>query len=190
MGGERSEDTFLLPNLLTASRIAAAPLLAFAVLAGQSPELAAGIALAAAATDLLDGAVARFQGKTSEFGAALDPIANKVFILTALVLLIADGTLRGGAVWAALIVLWRETLVAGLRSCARPQGHAAPVSLIAKVKTGAQFLAVIALFGARMPWPGSEVLFGAGAVLLWGAAGLALYSGADYLWRARRRSWK
>jgi CDP-diacylglycerol--glycerol-3-phosphate 3-phosphatidyltransferase len=190
MGGERSEDTFSLPNLLTASRIAAAPLLAFAVLAGQPPELAAGIALAAAASDLLDGAVARLQGKTSEFGAVLDPIADKVFILTALVLLIAAGTLRGAAVWAALIVLWRETLVTGLRGCARSQGQAAPVSLIAKLKTAAQFLAVVALFGARIPWPVSDVLFAAGAGLLWTAAGLALYSGADYLWRARRRSWK
>lgn len=190
MGGKRTEVTFSLPNLLTASRIAAAPLLAFAVLSGQPPELAAGIALTAAASDLLDGAVARVQGVASEFGAVLDPIADKVFILTALVLLIAAGTLGGAGVWAALIVLWRETLVTGLRGYARSHGQAAPVSWLAKGKTSAQYLAVIALFGARVPWPGSEVLFSVGAGLLWAAAGLALYSGADYLWRAGRQSWK
>jgi cardiolipin synthase (CMP-forming) len=190
MRGERSEDVFSLPNLLTASRIAAAPALAFAVLAGQPPELAAGIAAAAAATDLFDGAVARLQGKTSRFGAILDPIADKVFILTAFVLLIAAGTLGGFAIWAVLIVLWREIIVAALRDFARLQAQAASVSWLGKIKTVAQFLAVIALFASRVPGPGSGFLFEAGAGLLWAAAGLALYSGADYLWRARRRSWK
>jgi cardiolipin synthase (CMP-forming) len=190
MNGQRSQDIFSLPNLLTGSRIAAAPLLAFTVLAGQPPEFAAGVALAAAATDLFDGAVARLQGRTSEFGAGLDPIADKVFILTALMLLIAAGTLRGAAVWAALILLWRETIVTGLRGCALTHGQAAPVSSAAKIKTAAQFLAVIALFGARASWPGSEALVYAGVGLLWVAAGFALYSGADYLWRSGRRSWK
>jgi cardiolipin synthase (CMP-forming) len=181
---------FTWPNLLTASRIAAAPLLAFTVLTGQPPELAAGIALAAAATDLLDGALARLQGKTSELGAALDPIADKVFILTALVLLIAVGTLGGLALWAALILLWREIIVSGLRGYVLLQGQPAPVIWLAKVKTAAQFLSVAALLGARIPWPVSRFLFDAGAALLWAAAVFALYSGADYLWRARRRSWK
>ncbi len=179
-----------LPNLLTASRIAAAPVLAWAILTEQAPALAAAVALAAALTDLFDGAAARMLRQTSDFGAALDPIADKVFILTALLLLSAAGPLRGALVWPALIVLWRETAVSALRGYARAQGWTAVASSSAKLKTAAQFLAVVTLLASRIPSPLAGLFFEARAALLWIAAGLALYSGADYLWRAWRQSWK
>jgi cardiolipin synthase (CMP-forming) len=187
---ERSAQILTLPNILTASRIAAAPVLAVAVLGGQAPALAAGIALAAALTDLLDGALARALRQTSDLGAALDPIADKVFILTALLLLIAAGALRGALVWAALILLWRESLIAVVRDYTRSAGLAASVSALSKLKTAAQFLAVIALFASRIPSAHADLFFRTGAGLLWASAGLALYTGVDYIWRARRRAWK
>ncbi len=98
MGQKRSSHPTSLPNVLTASRIAAAPLLAVAVLTGQEPWIAAAIVLFAALTDLFDGIVARAQGQLSELGAVLDPIADKIFVISALFLLVADGLLRGATV--------------------------------------------------------------------------------------------
>jgi CDP-diacylglycerol--glycerol-3-phosphate 3-phosphatidyltransferase len=178
-----------LPNILTASRIAAAPILVLAA-SGQSPILAAGLAIFAAMTDFLDGAAARALGGASDFGAVFDPIADKMFILTALVLLLGDGSLSGPNAWAVYIILWREILTAGFRDYARTRGFGASVSFAAKLKTATQYSAVILLFASRIEPQASDIVFMAGASLVWAAAGLALYSAADYLWRARRRAWK
>jgi CDP-diacylglycerol--glycerol-3-phosphate 3-phosphatidyltransferase len=186
----RSAKVVTLPNALSASRIVAAPLLAFAVLTGQPPGLAAGLVVAAALTDLFDGVAARALGKVSDLGASLDPVADKTFILTALWLLWGEGVIRGANAWAALIILWREIVISGLRDHARAHGTAAPVSRLAKAKTAAQFSAVILLFASRVPFRGADACFQAGAGLIWAAAGLALYTGAEYFWRAWRQSWK
>jgi CDP-diacylglycerol--glycerol-3-phosphate 3-phosphatidyltransferase len=187
---DRNRPALSPPNLLTASRIAAAPLLAWAVLTAQSRLLAAGLVLAAALTDLLDGAIARSTGRVSELGAVLDPVADKIFILTALALLLAEGLLSGVNASAVLIILWRELLISGLRDYARSQGLPASVSPLAKAKAAAQFFAAILLFASRVPGRNAQALLDAGIGLLWAAAGLALYTGADYLWRAWRQSWK
>lgn len=179
-----------LPNILTAARIAAAPTLVLVATSGQSPMLAAGIAIFAALTDFLDGAAARALGQTSDFGAVFDALADKMFILTALVLLLGDGALRGMNAWAVYIILWREILTAGFRDYARAQGFGASVSFAAKLKTATQYSAVTLLFASRIATQGSDAFLGAGAGLLWASAVLALYSAADYLWRARHRAWK
>lgn len=186
----RSAHPASLPNALTASRIAAAPLLAFAALTGQSPWIAAAIVLFAAITDLLDGMVARARGEMSELGAVLDPIADKIFVITALFLLVAGGMLKGVAVIAVLIILWRELLISGLRDYARFVGFPAPVSRLAKVKTAAQFASLFLLYAARVPSRDSEALAEAGGGLLWVASGLTLYTGGNYLWHAWRQTWK
>ncbi len=190
MDRNRSASILSLPNLLTASRIAAAPLLALAVLTAQAPILAAVLVFAAALTDLLDGLIARATGKVSEFGAVLDPIADKIFVLTALLLLLNEGVLGSTNAWAVLIIIWREISILGLRNYARFRGLAAPVSPLAKVKAAAQFATVILLFASRIPSRNSEVLSEAGIALLWGAAALTLYTGAVYVWQAWRQSWK
>ena len=190
MHPNRSAVLFSLPNVLTASRIAAAPLLVWAVLTAQSPLLALGLVFAAALTDLLDGAAARALGKVSSLGAALDPLADKIFILTALSLLLAEGSLGVPGAWAFLIILWRETLIVGLRGYARSRCLPAPVSLLAKIKTAAQFAAALLLFASRVPLDSSAALAGAGMGLLWAAAALALYTGADYVGQAWRKTWK
>ncbi len=186
----RSAGWFSLPNLLSASRIAAAPLLASAVLTAQAPALAVAIVVTAALTDLLDGLAARATGQVSELGAVLDPIADKIFILTALWLLWGEGVVRGLSAWAVLIILWREVSISGLRDYARFEGLSASVSPVAKLKTATQFFAVVLLFAARVPSWKPDLLLGAGTYLLWVSAGLALYTGADYFLRAWRGSWK
>ncbi len=179
-----------LPDVLTASRVAAAPLLALTVLEGQSPILSTGIVILAALTDWLDGVSARALGGASDFGAVFDAIADKMFILTALVLLLGDGALGGLSAWAVYIILWREILTAGFRDYTRAQGFGASVSFAAKLKTAAQFAAVTLLFASRIATQASDAFLGAGTSLLWASAVLALYSAVDYLWRARRRAWK
>ncbi len=178
-----------LPNILTASRIGVAPLLAFAVLSEPVPWFAASLVVWAALSDFLDGVIARASGQTSGLGAILDPIADKIFILTALLLLLADGILRGVHAWAVLIVVWRELLISDLRDSARLQGFGAPVSSLAKFKTALQFSSAIVLFASRVSSRYSEVLSDGGIGLLWAAAGLTLYTGAVYIWHAWRKTW-
>jgi CDP-diacylglycerol--glycerol-3-phosphate 3-phosphatidyltransferase len=186
----RSTSLFLLPNLLSAARIATGPVLAWAVLTAQAPRLALAIVVAAAVSDLLDGLAARATGQVSELGAVLDPIADKTFVLTALWLLWGESLIRGSTAWAVLIILWREVLISGLRDYARFEGLQASVSSVAKLKTATQFSAVVLLFASRVPYWKLGLLFEAGTGLLWVSAGLALYTGADYLLRAWRGSWK
>lgn len=190
MDQNRSTPGASLPNILTASRIAAAPLLAFTVLVADAPRLAATLVLLAALTDFFDGALARANRQITSLGAILDPIADKIFVVTALLVLLAEGALKGLSVWAILIIVWRELLISGLRDYTRFLGFPAPVSSLAKVKTGLQFSAVILLFIARVPSLNSEIISDAGTGLLWAAAGFTLYTGADYLWQAWRRAWK
>jgi CDP-diacylglycerol--glycerol-3-phosphate 3-phosphatidyltransferase len=186
----RSTSLFLLPNLLSAARIATGPVLAWAVLTAQVPALAVAIVVAAAVSDLLDGLAARATGQVSELGAVLDPIADKFFVLTALWLLWGESLIRGSTAWAVLIILWREVLISGLRDYAHFEGLQASVSPVAKLKTATQFSAVVLLFASRVPYWKPGLLFEAGTGLLWVSAGLALYTGADYLLRAWRGSWK
>jgi cardiolipin synthase len=89
-----------------------------------------------------------------------------------------------------LIILWREILISSLRDDARFEGHRASVSPVAKFKTAAQFFAVILLFASNVPSGKAGLLLDAGTCLLWASAGLALYTGADYLFHAWRGSWK
>jgi cardiolipin synthase (CMP-forming) len=190
MEQKRFERVTSVPNLLTASRIVAAPLLAFAVLAALPPYLAAALVVVAALTDFIDGRLARAGLDVSGMGAVLDPIADKIFIVTALILLLAEGVLTGINVWAVLIILWREFLISGLRDYARIQGASLPVTPLAKGKTAMQFASVIFLFAARVSWGNAETMFYAGAALLWTAAALTLYTGVDYLRRTWRQAWK
>ncbi len=156
----------------------------------HAPVLALGIVLVAALSDFLDGLLARAIGKASALGAVLDPIADKTFVLTALGLLWGEGVIHGLSAWAVLIILWREILIAGFRDYVRSEGLLASVSPLAKLKTAAQFSAVIVLFVSRIPSWNPGWLVDTGTGFLWASAGLALYSGGDYLARAWRGSWK
>ncbi len=183
-----------LPNALTALRLAAAP--ALAVILSLSPGAAGGWAalilfVAAAATDWLDGRLARAWGAESAFGKMLDPIADKAMTLTALVVVVgvygAEGLRAALAIPAAAIIL-RETLVAGLREHLGG-GPALAVTGAAKWKTAAQLTALALLLAAPplaatvSDGAGSAVYL-AGVLLLWIAAVLTVWTGWDYFWKA------
>lgn len=174
--------TLDLPNLLTVARIVAiAPL---AVLVAVGADLAAAAVFAvAAATDWLDGFLARRSGRLSGFGRMLDPIADKLLVGAALLLLAGGGRLGLVGLAAALAILLRELLVSGLREhLAGLGGVVLPVTSLAKWKTGAQMVALTLLLAGDGP------LAPLGEGLLVVAAGLTLRTGWDYLQVALRQA--
>ncbi|MEL6506530.1 MAG: CDP-diacylglycerol--glycerol-3-phosphate 3-phosphatidyltransferase [Pseudomonadota bacterium] len=145
----------------------------------------------AAVTDFLDGWVARRFDQTSALGAALDPIADKALIVTALILLVETGALTGFGSLGALVIIAREIIVSGLREALAPRGLTLPVTGLAKAKTAAQSLAIAALLAA-VPGGVLPMLTGAThstadaiAMALYGLAViLTIYTGAGYTWQA------
>jgi CDP-diacylglycerol--glycerol-3-phosphate 3-phosphatidyltransferase len=182
-----------LPNILTALRLAAAP--ALVLILALFPGTAGGWAafllfVVAAATDWLDGKLARAWNAQSAFGKMLDPIADKAMTLTALVVIVGlYGTegLRSALALPAAAIILRETLVAGLREHLGG-GPTLAVTGAAKWKTAAQLVALSLLLLAAplADWSdryGSWVyLWGVG--LLWVAAILTLWTGWGYFWKA------
>lgn len=177
------------PNLLTYGRIAAVPTLAavFLLLEGdQRRWIALAIFVAACITDWLDGYLARVWQQQSMLGRMLDPIADKLLVGAALILLVQDGTISKTTVWAALIILSREILVSGLREFLAELNVRVHVSRLAKWKTTLQMIAL----GVLLAGPAGERqvagVMAIGTVLLWVAALLTIWTGAGYLTAAVR----
>jgi CDP-diacylglycerol--glycerol-3-phosphate 3-phosphatidyltransferase len=173
---------FRLANLLTLSRILLVPV--FVVAWEQHSEAGRLIAFVvfclAGASDALDGFAARKLQQSSDFGRMLDPIADKILVATALMLLVADDELGGYRLFAALIILAREFLVSGLREFLANAAVSLPVSRIAKFKTAIQMVAI----GAMILGPiADRIVHGALNVAytaLWTAAGLTVWTGWVY----------
>ncbi|MCJ2188693.1 CDP-diacylglycerol--glycerol-3-phosphate 3-phosphatidyltransferase [Novosphingobium beihaiensis] len=186
-----------LPNILTLSRILTVPLLAFLLWWPQwefGYGLAFGLYCLMGITDYFDGYLARSSGTVSKLGIFLDPIADKIMVAAVILVLTAQGILTGPYVGdmhviAGLVILIREIAVSGLREFLGPLQVSVPVSKLAKWKTAFQMISLGALIlGAAMPW--WNVLIGGleiniphtvGLATLWGAAGLTLVTGWDYL---------
>ena len=133
-----------LPNTLTIGRLITLPALALLMMidAAWAAWSALGIYTAGCITDWLDGYLARRYKLESNFGTFLDPIADKIFISTVLICLIANGNLSGWGVAPVLLILCREFLVSGLREFFGPKNIQFPVSRLAKWKTGSQMLSL------------------------------------------------
>lgn len=176
-----------IPNLLTISRIAAIPLLVALVAIGHpGTDLAAAIVFALAAiTDYLDGKLAREWRQQSDLGRMLDPIADKLLVGAALMMLVGTGRLGQLNLYPAVLIMLREILVSGLREYLAGVRVGLPVTRLAKWKTAAQMGALGTLLAgdssARLlgfGWFPASLL---GAGLLWVAALLTLVTGWDYL---------
>jgi cardiolipin synthase (CMP-forming) len=178
-----------IPNMLTYGRIIAVPLIVLCFFAEgrlQSSDFARwgafGLFALASITDFLDGYLARIWNQTSNIGRMLDPIADKLLISVCLLLLAADTerTIAGWSLWAAIIILSREILVAGLREYLAELKVSVPVTRIAKWKTTVQMLAL----GFLLAGPAGEKVLpytiDIGIVMLWIAALLTIYTGYDY----------
>ena len=176
-----------IPNLLTIGRIILVPFFVLAFyLPGFYGDLTAFILFVIASfTDFLDGMLARMLGEESRLGELLDPIADKIIVATALILLVMDGTIRHYEVIAAIIILTREILISGLREFLAKGKIRLPVSNLAKLKTFLQMVAISLLLTGET---GNKILnfqnYNAqtiGIILLWLSAFLTLYTGYEYL---------
>lgn len=169
-----------LPNLLTLSRLIGIPILVWLLLATfpGHDQWAAALFLLFSATDTVDGWFARRFGKVTELGKFLDPLADKLFVLTVLVTLVQEGLL---AAWIVVLIFGRELLITILRSVSLGQGRVIAASWWGKSKTVSQVLAITLLILSR---PYAEVRLVA-YLAIWVAVLITVYSGLDYLWRFR-----
>src|SRR5213080_5206400 len=180
--------TLSIPNILTYARIAAIPVVVGCVFAQSILDgplwlrwVALAVFIAAAVTDYLDGYYARIWDQQSAFGRMLDPIADKLLVASCLLMLAADGTIRGWSLWAAIVILCREILVSGLREYLAELRVSVPVTRLAKWKTTLQLVAVGFLICGEAGDAIVPVVTEIGIALLWLSALLTLYTGWDYL---------
>ncbi|MBO0706013.1 MAG: CDP-diacylglycerol--glycerol-3-phosphate 3-phosphatidyltransferase, partial [Candidatus Dormibacteraeota bacterium] len=169
-----------LPNALTASRLVAIPVL-LVLLAVPFPwhdQIAAAVFLAASATDTLDGNLARRRGQVTELGKFLDPLADKLFVLSVLIALVQEAVLPA---WVVVVIFSRELLITVLRSLRADRGVVAATPF-GKTKTALQVLAVVLLI-LLQPYPVLQI---PAALAVLAALVFTVASGIDYLWRFRR----
>ena len=169
-----------LPNALTISRLVAIPLL-MALLLVRFPghdQAAAALFIVFSLTDTLDGQLARRRGAVSDLGKFLDPLADKLFVLAVLIVLVQE---RLVPAWVVVVIFSRELIITILRSVAAGQGRVIAAAPLGKTKTVTQMSAVTLLILQR-PYPVLEPLAGIAVAV---AVVFTLWSGLDYLWRFR-----
>ena len=173
-----------LPNTITMLRISFIPVLFLLLLSpGQTMSLVmAGLFIAVSFTDLLDGYIARRYNIVTTMGKFLDPIADKLVINTAMILMIPIGRIPA---WVVAIVVIRDFAVDGIRNIASSEGHIISASWLGKQKTLCQVFAVSALM-IHYPFLGADAHV-VGTTILYLALFLSVYSGLDYLVKFYRR---
>jgi len=179
-----------LPNILTLLRIAAIPPFMILLLSPsrEAGFWAAAIFSAASLTDWLDGHLARRMNIQTILGTFLDPMADKLIVLAALIMLIPHGRVPA---WMVVVVIAREILITGLRSVASQEGIVIAASDLGKYKTIFQLVAIIGLllhydyhwfFGVAHPLLTAS-MHNAGMFFFWVAFVITVWSGCDYLFR-------
>ena len=176
-----------IPNILTIGRIILVPIFigTFYLPGALGDWIPFFIFVLASFTDFLDGLLARLYKEESKLGELLDPIADKIIVASALILLVMDDTLKDFEILAAIIIMTREILISGLREFLAKVRVAMTVTSLAKFKTFIQMFAIATLLTGNS---GNQLLnFGdynahsIGVILLWLAAFLTLYTGYDYV---------
>ena len=176
-----------IPNILTIGRIIIVPFFVISFfLPGFYGEIIPFLLfILASFTDFLDGLLARLYKEESKLGELLDPIADKIIVSAALILLVMNGTIQNYEVIAAIIILTREILISGLREFLADVQIKIPVSNLAKSKTFIQMFSIAILLTGET---GNKIInfedYNAqtvGIILLWLSAFLTLYTGYDYV---------
>lgn len=175
---QERKKVFNLPNTITLLRIGIIPALFFLL---QSPGPTGSLVITAlfvlaALTDVLDGYIARRYQLVTTMGKFLDPIADKLIVNTAMILMIPIGRIQA---WIVAIIIIRDFTVDGMRSVASSEGMILQASHLGKQKTVCQIFAVTALM-IHYPFLGLDAHV-VGTVILYVALVLTLYSGLDYL---------
>jgi CDP-diacylglycerol--glycerol-3-phosphate 3-phosphatidyltransferase len=180
-----------LPNVLTITRIFLVPVLVV-VLLTKFPEkelIGLVIFLAAAVTDALDGYLARKRGQTTNLGALLDPLADKLLTVGAFISLVE---LNIAPAWMVTIIISREFAVTGLRAISAQKGFTMAASNLGKVKMVSQIVAISVMIGGPRIFgylfrKGSEYAAWLGVLLLWGVMLFAILSATEYFWKFFQR---
>ena len=176
-----------IPNYLTIGRIIIVPIfvISFYLPGFYGDIIPLVLFVTASFTDFLDGLLARMYKEESKLGELLDPIADKILVAAALILLVMNGTIKNYEVIAAIIILTREILISGLREFLAKGKIKLPVSNLAKLKTFLQMFSISILLTGET---GNKIVnfqdYNAqtiGIILLWFSAFLTLYTGYDYL---------
>jgi CDP-diacylglycerol--glycerol-3-phosphate 3-phosphatidyltransferase len=173
----RDRDYRNLPNLLTGARILAIPVvMLFLCFKGQAASFLGALVFAAAgATDFFDGFVARRYQSTSRFGKFMDPLADKLLVAAALIMLVP---LREVPAWMVVVIVGRELAVTGLRAVAAAEGIILAPDRWGKLKTFVQMVAITALI---LHYPYQAMDFQrVGMALLWVAMIVTVTSGVSY----------
>lgn len=172
------------PNILTFSRLAAAAALPAVFWLGGGA-LALAVFIFGAVTDFIDGFLARKLNRRSKLGAFLDPVADKMLVVVALLILTADGR---APVIAVMIIICREVAVSALREWAAvSSGERLSVIAAGKIKTAVQMTATGVLFyGDDLWFVGKDAVLAAGKGMMWAAAVLSVHSFILYALRSRK----
>ncbi|MGV1100908.1 CDP-diacylglycerol--glycerol-3-phosphate 3-phosphatidyltransferase [Thiovibrio sp. JS02] len=174
-----------IPNLLTGYRFVVAPALLFFLYPAAATEVslfAFFLFLSAALTDLADGYYARKHKIETVLGKLMDPVADKVLVTVALVMLIPMGRVPA---WLAFVILARELVITGLRGVAASSGIVVAASGMGKLKSVLQYIALCVLIFPMgvLPIPFLHEL---GLVVLYVSAVMTVWSGADYFYRFQK----
>ena len=173
-----------LPNKLTIARMAMVPLFMIALLMNtQASRILATVIFALASlTDMLDGQIARKYNMVTNFGKLMDPLADKVLTAAAMICLVELGDL---AAWIAVVIIFREYLITGLRSVAASENIVVAANIWGKVKTVCQMIALMLL----MVKPQVVALCGIdlGMWIMYVAVALTIYSGLDYVLKLNKQ---
>lgn len=179
-----------LPNILTIARIVLIPVFMVVLLLklpggvayfSYQDGIAAAIFIVAAATDGLDGYIARKKGQITNLGKFLDPLADKLLVSAALISLVE---LQAVDAWIVWIILAREFAVTGIRAIAAADGIVISASKLGKLKTVTQIIAIAAII--LQDWPFTYIDITIGQPMLYIAMALTVISGFDYIYKARR----
>ncbi len=174
-----------LANKLTLSRIFLIPvfMLVLLIRVPYGEYIAAAIFIIAASTDGLDGYFARKRKEITNLGKLMDPLADKLLISTALIILVE---MKEISAWVAVIIIGREFFVTGLRTLAAAEGVVIEASKLGKIKTVFQIIAISALLLNDFPLSLLNITFGKYAIYI--AVFFTIWSGVDYYLKAKKSS--
>lgn len=168
-----------LPNKITIFRLFLIPVFVAAFFIGENGYMLSGVIfILASFTDFLDGYLARKYNETTNLGAFLDPVADKVLVFAALILLAESAVIPS---WSVILIIGRETLINGFRLIAIEKGIVISASYLGKLKTVTQMLSLVLLLFA----PALNIFNVIGLIIYWIAVIATLISGIEYVYQGR-----
>ena len=168
-----------LPNKLTLLRIILVPVFIVVLMTGHY-YISAVIVVVASLTDMLDGKIARKYDLVTDFGKLMDPLADKLLVMSALICLVQLGDIPG---WMAIVILGREFAITGLRTVAASSGVVIAAGWTGKIKTVLQMIAVVLILLRN--WPFVYLGIPMDQIVLWAAVVMTIVSGAEYIIKNR-----